>query len=274
MGVEVVAPEGYEVEFPKISENKIGEFKVAEEENSEPELMSDKTVRYRHGYVLEPFLAGEYKVPPLKIGFWKKDKKAERHELETKEAVVTVKSVLASGQGNEKVEVKDIFPPVELPRSGYFWVAVVAAAGLATILIVGWVLWRRRRVSETEEVLIKIPAHELAFQELDRLLAERLVERGLVKEFYYRVSEILRRYIENRFGLHAPERTTEEFLFEIRHDHQLPGEFKPILQEFLNHCDLVKFAKFEPAGSDIDKTVATCRRFVTETTVTTEAKAS
>ena len=70
-------------------------------------------------------------------------------------------------------------------------------------------LLRRKAGAEREE---KIPAHEQAYRELERLLARELIEKGQVKEFYAGVSGVLRRYIENRFGLKAPERTTEEFL--------------------------------------------------------------
>jgi hypothetical protein len=60
------------------------------------------------------------------------------------------------------------------------------------------------------------------------------------------VSNTLRLYLEERFNLRAPERTTEEFLVELRTSRHLTVDQKQSLGEFLESCDLVKFARFEP----------------------------
>ena len=61
---------------------------------------------------------------------------------------------------------------------------------------------------------------------------------------------MLRHYIEDRFGLRAPEQTTEEFLAELRQKHVFGERQKDLLRAFLEHCDLVKFAELqtEPRG--------------------------
>ena len=60
-----------------------------------------------------------------------------------------------------------------------------------------------------------------------------LIAKGLVREYYYRITNILRHYIEDRFGLLAPERTTEEFLTEMAHTNQLDAAHKILIREFL-----------------------------------------
>ena len=75
----------------------------------------------------------------------------------------------------------------------------------------------------------------------------------------------MRQYIENRFGLHAPERTTEEFLDELRSSDALEEKFRPLLEEFLTHCDLVKFAEFQPTTADIQKMFDTTKQFIEAT---------
>jgi hypothetical protein len=97
------------------------------------------------------------------------------------------------------------------------------------------------------------------------LLSRRLVEAGRFKEFYDDASLILRRYIEDRFGLHAPERTTEEFLNETRASAVLMDEDVRILRKFLSHCDMVKFAAVIPSTPEAEGVAATVREFVDRT---------
>jgi hypothetical protein len=212
-------------------------------------------------FTLEPFLAGDYKIPPLKIRYKKKGE-SEKHDFETEEATISVTSVLPSDTA--QAGLQEIAPPVRLPRtlrSVLPWIAAPLAALLAGT---AWWLYRKR----CERLMPPPPPrppYDIALEALDRLLAEHLLELGDYKQFYFRVSDILRRFIEHRFGLHAPERTTEEFLAELDRSKALPERHQMLLQDFLDHCDLVKFAKHEPESEEISRTVESCRDFVVET---------
>jgi hypothetical protein len=100
---------------------------------------------------------------------------------------------------------------------------------------------------------------------LKALVEENLVEAGKIKEFYERISSILRHYIEHRFDLRAPERTTEEFLAELKYTEVLSVSDKESLEEFLTHCDLVKFAKHSPATEQIQQTFDLVKDFIEKT---------
>ena len=93
-------------------------------------------------------------------------------------------------------------------------------------------------------------------------MAEDLVKKGEIKVFYQRLSGVVRHYIEIRFGLRAPEQTTEEFLTGLEVAQEFPGTYKPLLKTFLNHCDLVKFAEYQPRAEDIQKTFDSCKAFI------------
>ena len=95
--------------------------------------------------------------------------------------------------------------------------------------------------------------------------------KGEAKLFYLRLSNILRHYIEDRFGLRAPERTTEEFMDELRSADALEPTHKGLLNDFPRHCDMVKFAEHQPSTQEIDNIIAACRRFIDETKVEAEA---
>ena len=79
------------------------------------------------------------------------------------------------------------------------------------------------------------------------------------------ISNILRHYIEDRFDLRAPERTTEEFLIELQWSDDLGEPDKNDLGEFLTHCDLVKFAKHKPKTEQIQQTFDLVKNFIEKT---------
>ncbi|MCC7293697.1 MAG: hypothetical protein IT449_16690 [Phycisphaerales bacterium] len=154
--------------------------------------------------------------------------------------------------------------PVELPedRIARRWRAWLIGAAALLVVATAGVLWWRRRQRRASQPSPPIPADVWATRALDALLAEQLVERGQVHEFYFRVSAIVRGFIERRFGLHAAEMTTGEFLQEALTGEMLGESNRSLLGEFLEACDLVKFARFEPQPRAITQTVESARAFI------------
>ena len=114
------------------------------------------------------------------------------------------------------------------------------------------------------------PAHEVALAELRKLETLRLPFEGKIKEHYVRLSEILRRYLEDsrQFAMSALEETTYEIVRELRDK----GYMQPVVDEVAAMCDeadLVKFAKFEPTIQECNEGLERVRRFVNETAKST-----
>jgi hypothetical protein len=156
-------------------------------------------------------------------------------------------------------DIRDIKPPVEIP-SGWEWLWWVLAA-LTTIavavLIRRW--WQKRRLHIP--IVPPVPAHVRAKQKL----AEALALIAQPKSFCILVSDTVRTYLEERFNFRAPERTTEEFLHELQGTDLLSAEQKEKLGEFLECCDLVKFAKYEPREPELRDLHGSAVRLVEET---------
>lgn len=261
--LEAKVSEDFEVEMPKFGE-KLEQFGIKEYRNPPARLIDDGKLLYRKTYVLEPFLSGEYTIPVMKIQFWKRDESdSQKYELETDELKIQVKSLLP--ETTAKLEIRDISGPVSPPPPPRGWTYAIVIGGIVFVLILVVIIvwWRRHRVFE--RVVPKIPAHELAYRKLESLLAEKLLDQDQVKLFYYKLSDILRHYIENRFGLHAPERTSDEFLEELRSSDLLQVDHKQLLRDYMQHCDLVKFAEHRPETEEIQKTFDACKRFIEET---------
>ncbi|MHC4326209.1 MAG: hypothetical protein ACYSUX_18215 [Planctomycetota bacterium] len=259
--LEAAVEPGYEVRMPKV-DKVLESFGIVDWDNLGDKLDPNNRVISTHRYRLEPFLSGTYPIPAFTFEFYDvngpEDKK---YELTTEPVDIEVTSLL--GEQRAELEIDDIEDVLEMPKPASFawlWVpAAVAGAAIAGL----WLYLRRKRVREL--VRIFKPAHELAYERLRVLVNEDLVGAGRIKEFYERISDILRHYIEHRFSLRAPERTTEEFLAELANTEVLPAFEKQRLGEFLQHCDLVKFAKHNPTTEQIQETFDLVKDFIEKT---------
>jgi hypothetical protein len=198
----------------------------------------------------------------MTVEFWRKEgQETDAHRIETPELTITVKSLLP--EDFNELNIHDIKPPVPFPVSYSIWFWILSGAVIIIFAVFGITLFIMKKKREKEEFTEqKIPAHILAYSELQGLVEERLVDKGEIKLFYQRISGIVRHYIENRFGLHAPEQTTEEFLSGLEIAENFPDKYKPLLKNFLKHCDLVKFAEHKPEKEDIQNTFDSCKAFI------------
>ncbi len=209
--------------------------------------------------------AGEFALPELRVRL--PDRAGgTRANLSVTGAVLVVPSVLA--EESEPVPGRDAlaYEP-ELAAPWLLW----AAAATALLLIVAALLLLRRRRAEPEQPPSPppVPPHERALTALRALAEQHLPERGEVDPYFTRLSEILRGYLEDRFGLRAPEQTTEEFLAGMSGTdagrRAITAAHREILSNFLTHADLVKFARAEPDVGSCEQAGRTAERFVQET---------
>ncbi|MDX1953596.1 MAG: DUF4381 family protein [Verrucomicrobiota bacterium] len=153
--------------------------------------------------------------------------------------------------------LRDVRGPVEIANPWVWAAAVLAAAILA--LLCYW--WNQHRKKTTLPESIATPAHRRA---LDRLkAAESLLSEP--KPFCILLSDVMRQYIEEQFKLHAPDRTTEEFLQEVQMTTIFSREQETLLAEFLAICDQVKFAREEPSEAELRHLLQTAEKFISGT---------
>jgi hypothetical protein len=165
-----------------------------------------------------------------------------------------------------ELKIHDIKPPVSFPRSYKNWMWSGAILGMLTLAgAVLFVIIRKRKLAAGARTLKQVPPHETALNELEELVNDHLIEKDEIKRFYQRISDIFRRYIENRYTIKVPELTTEEFLSSLKNHSQFTDRQRAFLNEFLRYCDLVKFAEHQPETGDIQKTFDTCKNFILET---------
>jgi hypothetical protein len=177
----------------------------------------------------------------------------------TAEQVITVSSALGAEHGSQIEAPGDPFPT---PPRAWVWATSLGALLLAGVLA-SWFLKRRKQMRHA--ATIAVPAHVKALRELLRWKTAPRTTVSDIDAFYVGVSQVLRHYLEDRFGVHAPERTTEEFLRELDSSAQLVRDHGSELQQFLSQCDLVKFAKFLPDEAEHERTYQLAESFIDST---------
>jgi hypothetical protein len=262
MEIQAQASEGYTVTFPALG-NNLTQFTVRSEKDMGKKLSPDNKVIAVHSYQLEPMQTGECNIPELEFVFKREvvdSNGVKQSAIMTELINVTVATSIPQDANVTLADIEDV---VDI-KFDYFWVKICGT--LAVLAGIGIAIYYRFRPKKAVEVKeIYRPAHEIAFEMLRRLAEEKLVEQGKIKEFYEKLSICLRQYIEDRFMLRAPEQTTEEFLEELRKSNILEPQHKRELKGFLEHCDLVKFAKYQPTNEQINESLTMAEKFVDNT---------
>lgn len=142
------------------------------------------------------------------------------------------------------------------------WLCVLAAIVLLALVALAVILYRRKHAKRTAP--LPTP-YQVATAALQALLAEGLPEKGEAKLFHQRLSSILREYLEARFDVSAPRLTTEEFMALLTKTPALVQEHRRLLQEFLNACDMVKFAGVSSGQTEMAALATSCRTFLENT---------
>lgn len=134
-------------------------------------------------------------------------------------------------------DIRDIRGPISIP---YPWLWAYYAGGGFLLLVGAWALWRWIRKGKSFRAK---SAHEIAFEQLER--AKALMRPEKTEEFSMAVSGAIRTYIEKRFQLNVTHHTTEEFMHCLASDRPaILSEYSGVLEDFLGHCDLAKFARY------------------------------
>lgn len=266
--LEVTAEAGVELLMPEFGE-ALDRFAVVDFAPSERIDADGRTVA-RQRYTLQLSRSGTQSIPPLLIEFV--DRRAGRtpapegsdaYELLTERLEFEVQSVLTSDDSLDLEPSLGELGPLATPGPpAWPWLLAGAVAlAAASPFVVRGALARRARARRRS-------AYEVARSELDALLygaRPSSEDASAVDAFYVKLSGIVRRYLEDRFGLHSPEQTTDEFIDGLASSPDLRRDHQDLLQEFLRGADLVKFAHQLPDASGMNSAVGLAQRFLEET---------
>lgn len=260
--LDVSAKSEVSVTMPPFGE-ALGQFSIVD--FSEGEALEGSEMRRWQRYQVQAPLSGRHRLPQLRILVGTGD---GAREVLTDEVPVEVRSVVAEGEERLRPP-KGALPNPRLRR--WLWRYGGLLLGLGLLLTAG--AWAFRRYGRSGRRPTGDPFAE-AIAALAELRASGLPDEGARDQWYVRLSNIVRRYIEDRFHIRAPERTTEEFLVEARRAPELSGSHSASLGAFLSLCDRVKFAGYVPTEDESAAVLSQAEAFVRATQPRSEEPAS
>lgn len=262
--IEITAEDGVELLLPvfgaSLERFAILEFVPREHIDEAGRTISTQTYR------LQAPSSGQHAIPPITVEFVDRrpgqrpaPEDEDAFELLTERLEFTVESVVPEDAGD------DLKPPLgplgalsvdDPPR--WPWLGAGLALALAGIAL-SVVFWRLRARGKNRS------AYEIALARLAELEARPRPGAEAMDSFFVEISDLVRRYLEDRFALHAPELTTEEFLEVASSSPDLTLDDRRFLQNFLGNADQVKFARLVPAEDEVETVLSAVRSFLQQT---------
>src|SRR4030066_677548 len=213
--------------------------------------IDNERLRITSKYIVTSFDSGFYQVPPTYAEIRNESGIKRFYSEYSPLEVMRVKIAPA----DTSARIFDIIEPYRVPVTvGEIlpWLLLAALAAAAVWGIIKLLRRFRRKKKEPEIFINPDSAHVIAFRDLEKLRDEQLWQKGEVKLYYSRLTEILRQYLENRYVVYSLEMTTSETLEALAKTGFKKDNLYTSLKTILNGADLVKFAKYKPDPMEND----------------------
>ncbi len=252
--VTIIAPSGANV-IPPVIDKSIGAITVREWNSSTKKLSKGDSVTV--SYRITTYIPENCTIPELSFLVVHG---SQTDTLKSQSHILSFQSVI----DKDTVDIKDLKPQLEAGTKPMWlmWILIVATA----LIIIIFVFFRffNKKKTAGEKVIPLLPPYEEAINAINELERQKYLQRGLIREYVFNLSEILKRYIERRFETNASEFTTEEVVAWLGVS-GLDTTLKQSVEWFFRTSDPVKFARVIPPQETIDKFMGETMNFLNAT---------
>ena len=241
-------PVGTMLSFPQLNDSLGNGVEILSRSSRDSSKLGDGVLQMRQTYMITAFDSGPHPIKPfLFVGHTKITPDTLRSNPLT--LFVKVPNVdLKKGFADIK---KPYGAPVTFKEIAPWIIGIILLAAIVFFIL--YAISRRRKNIPLFSLppKPKLPPHVVALSELDKLKAEQLWQHDKVKDYYTRLTDIIRVYLEERYEVPAMEQTTQEILSDFKGENsQIKGKLFTGLQKTLDTADLVKFAKYTPLADE------------------------
>jgi hypothetical protein len=242
-------PISYLLSIPAFKDTLQKNIEILNGPVTDTSVLKDGRIRIRQKYLVTSYDSGFYQIPPVYAEL-RNDNGLKRFYSDYSQLeVMRVKITPA----DTSAKIFDIIKPYKAPLTmGEVlpWVLLILLSAAGIWFLIRYIRKIRTKRSGEEPVINPDPAHIIAFRELEKLKEEKLWQKGEIKKYYTRLTEIIRQYLENRFRVFSMELTTIETLAELTKSGFKQDEKYRLIRTVLTRADLVKFAKYNPEPSE------------------------
>jgi len=259
-------PAGIQVLWPFIPDTILGNISVIGRGKLDTTFSQDrKSVTFSQEFNITCYDSGFYTIPQIPFQY-KLMPDTARLEGTSGLLLLSVHTLKV----DTTQAIKPLIGPLKVPltfREMLPWILI----GLGAILLVLFIAWyfikrkKQQPILQFKPKIVLLP-HETALQELEKLRIKKLWQSGKIKEYHSELTEILRKYIEDRFQVPALEQTSAEIIHNLFDNPLCPRKTLDSLGELLVQADMVKFAKAQPVASENEQSLAEAITFINETT--------
>lgn len=267
--ITIDQPSGMKLTVPILKDTLLKNIDILAGPVIDSSTVKDGRLKIIQKYLISSYDSGFYQIPPV-FAELKNESGLKRYFSDyTQLEVMRVKIAPA----DTAVKIFDIIKPYRVPvtlNEIVPWVLLVAIIGVIVWFAIRYIRKLKFSKKGIEVVEIPDPAHIIAFRELEKLKEEQLWQKGEIKNYYTRLTEILRQYLENRFRVFSLELTTSETLEALIKSGFKKDSSYNLLKTILTGADLVKFAKHKPEATENESHLQSSWDFVLATKLVPE----
>jgi hypothetical protein len=270
--LEIDAPAGVSIDAPfqEAGDQRLGRFRVVGF-TKDAKRKTDGGQLTEQTYSLEAPTSGRHRIPPLRLEMLdaRGAEKRKPEELLTDEVPLEVAPI----QGEKaSAELRPALGALDPDVGGTSWLVILGVISGIAVLTSGSIL-AVRGLRARRKIAQQRTAYDEAVSALHELELRGAPDAETADAWFVELSAIVRRYLERRYDIRAPELTTEEFLQVATARPELDAEHRTLLSQFLERCDRVKFAGYRPDAEESLATLGAARGFVEDTRLRQEAAA-
>ncbi|MFA4850913.1 MAG: hypothetical protein WC599_00145 [Bacteroidales bacterium] len=260
--VQLTYPAKTTIFWPELKDTFTKNIEIVQKSKIDTLSKDVKKFTLNQTYTITSFDSGSFYIPQISFKY-KNHGDTDYFEALTDSLLLNVNTIAV----DTTKAIKDIKGPLSVPWT--FMEILPYLIGIVFLAAIIWFLIYYIRKRRRGEALIdfskpKLPPHEEAMKALEALRNKKLWQNNKVKEYYTELTEIIRTYIEKRFGIHAMEMTTDEIMTSFGAI-DIANNTKMRLSQMLVLADLVKFAKAHPLPNEHDICLDNAFEFVKET---------
>jgi hypothetical protein len=267
--ITIDQPANLKLTYPVFKDTLIKKIEILSGPVFDTSKIQNGRLKIIQRYLVSSFDSGHYQVPPVFVELKTENGLKRFYSDYSQLKVMRVKIAPA----DTTAKIYDIIKPYKAPVTlGEImpWVLLIAIIGIIVWFAIKYIRKLRKSKKGIEPIINPDPAHVIAFRELEKLKEEKLWQKGEIKLYYTRLTEILRQYLENRYNVLSLELTTYETLEALLKSGFKKDESYNQIKTVLTSADLVKFAKHNPEPSENEAHFQSSWDFVMATKVKEE----
>jgi hypothetical protein len=265
LSLQATQPQGHILQFPHFSDSVVTNLELVSTLPSDTLQLDNGLLQVTNSYIVTSFDSALVFMPGFEITdgvdtYITNPLSLKIHDMPidtTQQAITDIKAIY-----NAPIDWMYIFTIV------LYVILAILCIALIIILVRKYLASRKQVVDEEPQPIIDPrKAHEIAYDELLALKEKQLWQSQQFKLYYTELTEILRRYIYNRYTIEAMEQTTDDIISEFRQNKLLRDKKDEIklLSDVLRLADLVKFAKYQPLPDECSRSFSQVETFVDNT---------